>query len=89
MIVARPSTRMVRADPLADFLTARWGLFTEHRGRTIFLRNHHEPWELYEAKLLRLDDFLLTAAGFDGLTLREPDSVLYSPGVTTRFGTGA
>lgn len=87
-IVAKPSTRMVLADPLAEFLTARWGLFTEHRGRTIFLRNHHEPWELYEATLLGLDDSLLAAAGFTELTLRKPDSVFYSPGVTTRFGSG-
>jgi uncharacterized protein YqjF (DUF2071 family) len=85
-IVARPSTRMVLGNPLAEFLTARWGLFTQHRGRTIYLRNHHEPWELYEAKLLRLDDSLLAAAGFDRLSVREPDSVLYSPGVVTRFG---
>lgn len=86
-IVARPSTRMVLADPLAEFLTARWGLFTSHRGRTIFLRNHHEPWELYEATVEKMADQLLSAAGFTGLMERQPDSVLYSPGVTTRFGS--
>lgn len=86
-IVARPSTRMVTGDALAEFLTARWALFSRHRGRTLHLANHHEPWELYEATLVSLEDDLLAAAGFPGLTTRAPDSVLYSPGVTTRFGT--
>lgn len=88
-IVAKPSTRLVLADPLAEFLTARWGLFTSHRGRTIFLRNHHEPWELYEATLVELEDSLLATAGFASPTSGTPDSVLYSPGVITRFGTGS
>jgi uncharacterized protein YqjF (DUF2071 family) len=86
-IVVKPTTRMVIADPLAEFLTARWGLFTVHRGRTIFLRNHHEPWELYDATVQKVDDQLLSAAGFAGLAVRQPDSVLYSPGVITRFGS--
>lgn len=88
-IVLRPSTRPVDGDPLADFLTARWALFTRRRGRTVRLRNRHEPWELFQADLLRLDDTLLAMAGFPGLTDRPPDSVLYSPGVTTWFGSGS
>jgi len=87
-IVVRPTTRAVVADPLADFLTARWALFTRVRGRTVHLRNHHEPWGLFAADLVTLDDTLLAAAGFPGLAgERPPDSVLYSPGVTTWFGT--
>jgi uncharacterized protein YqjF (DUF2071 family) len=85
-IVARPTTTAVVGDPLADFLTARWALFTRVRGRTLYLRNHHEQWELFRAELLLLDDTLLARAGFDTLAQRPPDSVLYSPGVTTRFG---
>lgn len=85
-IVARPRATAVDGDPLAEFLTARWALFTRVRGRTIRLRNHHEPWALYTAELVRLDDTLLAAAGFPGLAPQPPDSVLYSPGVTTRFG---
>jgi uncharacterized protein YqjF (DUF2071 family) len=88
-IVGRASTRVVTGDALADFLTARWALFTLHRGKTILLPNEHEPWPLYEATLLELDDQLLAAAGFPGLAARAPDSVLYSPGVTTRFGSAA
>ena len=74
------------ATALGDFLTARWGLFTERRGATLFLPNEHPPWELFEAHVDRLDDTLLTVAGFDGIADRAPDSVLWSPGVTTRFG---
>jgi uncharacterized protein YqjF (DUF2071 family) len=73
-------------DPLADFLTARWALFTRVAGRTLRLRNIHEPWALYNAELLSLSDTLLSRAGFPTLAERAPDSVLYSPGVTTRFG---
>ncbi|MDH6236312.1 DUF2071 domain-containing protein [Cryobacterium sp. CG_9.6] len=85
-IVARSTTRRVIDNPLGDFLTARWALFTYTRGRTIHLRNHHEPWELFEAELVSLDDTLLAVAGFPGLIDLAPDSVLYSPGVTTWFG---
>ena len=85
-VVATASTVAVQNDALADFLTARWALFTRVRGRTVYLRNHHEPWPLFEARLEALDDGLLARAGFAGLAERAPDSVLYSPGVTTRFG---
>ncbi len=87
-IVARPTSIAVENDPLADFLTARWALFTSVRGRTIHLRNHHEPWPLFTADVVSIDDTLLAAAGFAGLADRAPDSVLYSPGVTTWFGRG-
>jgi uncharacterized protein YqjF (DUF2071 family) len=84
-IVARPGA-VQEADPLADFLTARWGMFTARGGRTRFLPNEHEPWPLHAAELLSLDDELVAAAGLPGVTDRAPDSVLFSPGVTTRFG---
>jgi uncharacterized protein YqjF (DUF2071 family) len=87
-IVSRPGDR-VEADPLALFLTARWGLFTALRGRTIFLPNEHEPWELWSAELLDLDDELVASAGLPGVTDRAPDSVLFSRGVETRFGSEA
>jgi uncharacterized protein YqjF (DUF2071 family) len=86
-IVARPGEPL-DADPLADFLTARWGMFTARRQRTRFLPNEHEPWPLHAAELIELDDELVSAAGLPGVTDRPPDSVLYSPGVETRFGRG-
>jgi uncharacterized protein YqjF (DUF2071 family) len=84
-IVARPG-ELVVADPLADFLTARWGMFTARGGRTRFLPNEHEPWPVHSAELLSLDDELVAAAGLPGVAGRAPDSVLFSPGVMTRFG---
>jgi uncharacterized protein len=87
-ILSRPGER-IEPDPLGDFLTARWGLFTARRGRTIFLPNEHEPWEVLAAELLDLDDELVAAAGLPGVTNRPPDSVLFSPGVETRFGSPA
>jgi uncharacterized protein YqjF (DUF2071 family) len=84
-IVSRPGA-VIDADPLADFLTARWGMFTVRSGRTRFLPNEHEPWPLHAAELLELDDELVGAAGLPGVADRAPDSVLFSPGVTTRFG---
>jgi uncharacterized protein YqjF (DUF2071 family) len=82
-IVVRPSTEPVVGDPLADFLTARWGLHTVIRGRTRFLPNDHEPWPLRRAALVSLDDELVAAAGIP--VSGPPSSVLYSPGVHARF----
>ena len=75
----------VDSDATADFLTARWGLFTTRWGRTIFLPNWHEPWRLWHADLVSLDDDLVRAAGVD-VGGRMPDSVLYGESVTTWFG---
>ncbi len=74
---------MVPGD-LELFLTARWGLFTQRFGRTIYLPNEHEEWRLHPARLSHLDDDLVRLAGVN--VSGEPDSVLFSPGVTARFG---
>lgn len=76
----------VTEDPLADFLTARWGLFTSHVGRTWFLPNQHDPWPLRRVRVLEVEDQLVAAAGLPGLTHRAPDSALFSAGVRTAFG---
>lgn len=73
-------------DPTSHFLTARWAFHEKHLGAVRYARNEHAPWELYRAELVNLDDQLLAAAGFPDLAGRAPDSVLYSPGVRTRFG---
>jgi uncharacterized protein YqjF (DUF2071 family) len=85
-MVVRPNQEPVVRDELAEFLTARWGLFTTRRGETIFLPNKHEPWPLVRAELITLEDSLLEQAGVSGIVSRPPDSVLYSSGVTSRFG---
>lgn len=71
--------------PLELFLTARWGLHAQHLGRTWFLPNEHEPWPLHRAEVEVADD-LVPHAGIVGTSGRAPDHVLFSPGVTTRFG---
>jgi uncharacterized protein YqjF (DUF2071 family) len=88
-VEVRVGTPIVTADPLADFLTARWALFTRRLGRTVRLPNAHASWPLHRAEALVVQDELLAAAGLPGVADRPPDSVLYSPGVRTRFGLPA
>lgn len=91
-IIVRPShdtadNAEIAADPISTFLTARWGFHESHFGHTIYCRNHHEPWPLQHAELVYFNDGLLAAAGIEGLAGRAPDSVLYSPEVTTVFAS--
>ena len=93
-IAVRRSDERVEGDALADFLTARWAMHVGRFGRTRlartqYWRNEHEPWPLFRAELLDLRDELLADAGFPLLADRAPDSVLYSPGVSTRFSAPA
>ncbi|MFJ5831489.1 YqjF family protein [Streptomyces sp. NPDC093089] len=70
---------------LEHFLTARWGMHSSLLGRPLYLPNTHPRWPLHRARLVSLDESLLTAAGLTR-PLGEPVSVLYSPGVPVRFG---
>ena len=66
------------------FLTARWVLFSVRGARARFARACHPPWPLHRARLLDLDDGLMTAA-----RLPRPDGeplIHYSPGVDVRIG---
>jgi uncharacterized protein len=85
-VVVRPEGTAVRDDPLADFLTARWGLHSRWAGRSLFIPTEHERWPLQTATLVHLDDDLVEAAGLPGVTSREPDSVLWAARVRARFG---
>lgn len=85
-VVVEVGRRAVSDDPLADFLTARFGLHTARLGRTLYLPNTHPAWPLVDARLIDLDDELLAAAGLPGLAAGPPDSVLHSAGVHTQFG---
>lgn len=75
-------------DELSQFLTARWGLFQSRFGGTQWLPNEHEPWILHPAAVTGLRDDLCAAAGLPGVVERTPDSVLFSKGVTSKFGRG-
>ncbi|GDY28826.1 YqjF family protein [Gandjariella thermophila] len=80
-----PGPALAEPSPLEHFLTARWGLHTAWRGRSLYLPNEHPPWPLHAATLDDLDDGLVAATGLPRPT-DEPVSVLYSPGVPARFG---
>ena len=71
---------------LATFVSARWGLHVQRWGRTWYIPNEHPPWPLHRAELLTLQDQLIAVAGWPRLLDRRPDLVLYSPGVSVRFG---
>ncbi|MEF2978834.1 YqjF family protein [Subtercola sp. YIM 133946] len=85
-VSVRPGAPIGHPDALADFLTARWALFSRHLGRTLYLPNTHQPWSLQHAELLDFSDTLLTRAGLPAVANRMPDSVLFAPGVDARFG---
>lgn len=85
-VVVRPGAPIAQPTPLELFLTARWGMHVPWHGRTVHLPNEHAPWPLHRAELIDLDDELVKAAGLPRMT-DPPVSVLYSPGVSVRFGT--
>lgn len=84
-IVVRPGAALPGDDPMAEFLTARWGLHTRAFGRTLYVPNEHPTWSLQDAELLQLDDTLVASSGLPDVGSRPPDSVLFSRGVTTQF----
>ena len=84
-IAVRVGDPLPGPDPLAHFLTARWGLHQTLFHRLAYWGNEHPAWPLHHADLLSLDDDLVAAAGLPSVS-GAPDSVLFSPGVDVRFG---
>lgn len=79
-----PDLHAAANDPLSIFLTARFGMHGRFKGRSVYVPNSHQDWPLFSAKVNRLSDGLIAAAGIS--VSGPPESVLYSPGVQTRFG---
>lgn len=79
-----PEFDVEAADPLSVHLTARFGLHTRFRGKTLYVPNAHGPWPLFRAQVTVLEDQLIAAAGIE--VSGPPESVLFSPGVRTQFG---
>lgn len=79
-----PQFDVEATDPLSVHLTARFGLHSRFRGRTLYIPNTHSAWPLYRAQLVGLEDQLVRATGIE--VAGPPESVLFSPGVRTQFG---
>ncbi|MFJ2747685.1 YqjF family protein [Streptomyces sp. NPDC087297] len=84
-IAVRIGERVAEPTELEHFVTARWGMHTEFRGRALYLPNAHPCWPLHRAELLDCDENLVAAGGLPA-PAGPPVSVLYSPGVPVRFG---
>jgi len=70
--------------PLDGFLSARWALGSSFAGRLVWAGVEHEPWRLFEAEVIEIDESLFAAAG-----LRAPQGecvARWSPGVAVRIG---
>ncbi|PZE77718.1 MULTISPECIES: DUF2071 domain-containing protein [unclassified Curtobacterium] len=75
--------------PLEQFLTARWGMHVHRFGATRFWPNEHPAWPLHHATAESVHDDLMGEVGLPrSLADVPPDSVLWSPGVTTSFARG-
>jgi uncharacterized protein YqjF (DUF2071 family) len=69
------------------FLTAQWRFYTSFNGGLSYVQVEHPPWPLHRARVLKLDEDLLTAAG-----LPPPEGeplVHYSPGVDVKVASPA
>ncbi|MFE1559523.1 YqjF family protein [Streptomyces sp. NPDC058734] len=84
-ITVRIGEPVTEPTALEHFLTARWGMHTAFRGRSLYLPNSHPRWPLHRAGLLHCDETLVAAAGLPA-PAGPPASVLWSPGVPVRFG---
>jgi uncharacterized protein YqjF (DUF2071 family) len=80
----RVGERLADPSPLDLFLTARWRLHQTAWGRPLHWPVEHEEWPLHRAEVVHLADDLVAAAGVR--VSGPPDSVLWSPGVDSRFG---
>jgi uncharacterized protein YqjF (DUF2071 family) len=51
------------AGDLDNFLTARYRLYTFHKGRIAFAQIQHDPWPLQHGRVLRLNEDLIQNSG--------------------------
>jgi uncharacterized protein len=66
------------------FLTAWWRLYTSFSGKLGYVQVEHPPWPLFRARVVKLDQDLVTAAGLPP-PLGNP-LTHYSPGVDVKVG---
>ena len=83
-ISVRPIGECSAPSELDHWLTGRWRAYSTIAGRVTRVPVQHQPWPLWDAELLHLEQTLLEAVG-----LPEPSEeplVHYSPGVDVRLG---
>jgi uncharacterized protein YqjF (DUF2071 family) len=85
-VAVRPGANLSAAEAgaTADFLTARFRLFSRAPAGLRSVEAEHPPWPLRRAELIEVRDSLVTAAGLPAPT-GEP-LVHYSDGVDVRLG---
>ena len=69
---------------LDHWLTGRWRAWTRIAGRLATAPVRHQPWPLWDATVVQLEESLLSAAGLPSPD--RPPLVQYSPGVDVRLG---
>lgn len=83
-ISVRPGDPCASPSQLDHWLTGRWRAYSTIAGRLTRVPVQHQPWSLWDAEVVKLEQTLLAAAG-----LPEPAEdplVQYSPGVDVRLG---
>src|SRR5215212_6452127 len=83
-ISVRPGDPCASPSELDHWLTGRWRAYSTIAGRLTKVPVQHQPWPLWDAEVVELEQTLLGAAG-----LPEPAGdplVHYSPGVDVRLG---
>ncbi|MEZ5227128.1 MAG: DUF2071 domain-containing protein [Acidimicrobiales bacterium] len=85
VVRAGASIPSAEVSEVEHFLTARWGLFSQWRGRLVYAPVEHDPWPLHRAELLELDDELLAVAKLSPETDVQP-LVHWTPGTSIRIG---
>ncbi len=83
----RPGEPCPAPSDLDHWLTGRWRAYSTLAGRLVTVPVHHQPWPLWDASVVDLEQSLLSAVG-----LPDPEDaplVLYSPGVDVRLGAPA
>ncbi|MEM9703323.1 MAG: DUF2071 domain-containing protein [Planctomycetota bacterium] len=85
-VVAEGPPSAAEPGTLDHFLAERYLLFTSARGRILRGQVHHEPYPLRRVRVEGLDDSLMSAAGFDGLSDGPPpDHLCFSDGVDVQI----
>jgi len=83
-ITVRPTGVCESPSELDHWLTGRWRAYSTIAGRLVRVPVQHQPWPLWEAEVVHLEQTLLSANGLPQPA--EDPLVQYSPGVDVRLG---